>query len=89
MLLTLLLAVMGRRKPELAPAVAAAPEKKLVNADWDGLVKQAYLRTVSRPPTAEELQRSKQYVLETDQPSAGLRDLVWALLNTKEFIVNH
>ena len=81
--------------PEVAPepgvevVVATTPENKLSDADWDGFIRNAYLRTVSRPPTAEELQRSKQYITESEQTSTGMRDLVWALLNTKEFIVNH
>jgi Protein of unknown function (DUF1549)/Protein of unknown function (DUF1553) len=53
------------------------------------LVRQAYLRTVSRPPTAEELARAGQHLHESTNRLTGLRDLLWALLNTKEFIVNH
>lgn len=70
-------------------AATPAPENKLAESEWDGLIREAYLRTVSRPPTAEELQRSKQYIAESEQASTGIRDVVWALLNTKEFIVNH
>jgi hypothetical protein len=72
------------------PAVEKpAEEKKLSDADWDAVIREAYLRTVSRPPTADEIQRSKKYITESEQASTGMRDLVWALLNTKEFIVNH
>ncbi|MBI1346517.1 DUF1549 domain-containing protein [bacterium] len=53
------------------------------------VVKQAYLRTVSRPPTEAELGRSLSYFQETGDLAIGTRDLLWALLNTKEFIVNH
>ncbi|MES2788722.1 MAG: DUF1549 and DUF1553 domain-containing protein [Planctomycetota bacterium] len=76
-------------EPVVAGAEPAQTENKLADADWDSLIRQAYLRTVSRPPSAEELQRSKQYIIESEQTSTGMRDLVWALLNTKEFIVNH
>lgn len=77
-------------EPEVAVAAATpAPENKLADADWENLIRQAYLRTVSRPPTSEELQRSKEYIAQSEQASSGMRDLVWALLNTKEFIVNH
>lgn len=61
----------------------------LPDSDWEALIREAYLRTVSRPPSTEELERSKQYIKESEQPSTGMRDVVWALLNTKEFIVNH
>lgn len=52
------------------------------------LVRQAYLRTLSRPPNQPELQRSLAYLSESSS-AEGLRDLVWALINTKEFVVNH
>lgn len=52
-------------------------------------IRIAYLRTVSRPPTGEELARARRYLKESPRLDAGLRDLLWALLNTDEFIVNH
>lgn len=76
-------------EPAVEAVVATTPENKLSDADWESLIRQAYLRTVSRPPTPDELQRSKQYITDSEQASTGMRDLVWALLNTKEFIVNH
>ena len=53
------------------------------------LVNQAYLRTVSRYPTTNELTESVKYMASAPDAAAGARDLLWALLNTKEFIVNH
>jgi hypothetical protein len=53
------------------------------------LIREAYLRTVSRLPTDQESERARRYFKETGDPVAGLRDLLWALLNTNEFIVNH
>jgi hypothetical protein len=52
-------------------------------------VKQAYLRTLSRYPTESELSSSRRYIAESPDPISGLRDVMWALLNTKEFILNH
>ena len=52
-------------------------------------MRQAYLRTVSRYPTDAELQRSITHIKESGETVAGVRDVLWALLNTKEFIVNH
>ncbi len=54
-----------------------------------GLVEQAYLRTLSRPPRPEEVARSVAHFQELGDLTAGARDLIWALLNTKEFVVNH
>lgn len=57
--------------------------------DLSKVVTQAYLRTVSRYPTDAELRRTVEYMQQADSPVQGLRDLLWALINTKEFIVNH
>ncbi|MFL2870123.1 MAG: DUF1549 and DUF1553 domain-containing protein [Pirellulaceae bacterium] len=59
------------------------------DVDFSELVKQAYLRTLSRFPTDEELERSLAFVEDAESEMEGLRDVLWALLNTKEFIVNH
>lgn len=55
----------------------------------DQLIRQAYLRTVSRYPTDEELAVSREYIEQAPDTVSGLGDLLWALINTKEFIVNH
>lgn len=57
--------------------------------DRDALIAEAFLRTHSRHPTAAEMQRSRDHLARANTPSAGLRDLLWALLNTREFITNH
>jgi hypothetical protein len=44
---------------------------------------------LSRYPTSEELERSSDYVKSADETINGVRGLLWALVNTKEFIVNH
>lgn len=53
-------------------------------------VRDLYLRAFSRQPTAEELQTALSYI---ERKKANLReayeDLVWALINSKEFIFNH
>ncbi len=63
--------------------------EKVAELDADQVIKQAYLRTLSRYPTDEELQRSRQYIDNNDDTINGIRGLLWALVNTKEFIVNH
>ena len=55
----------------------------------DRIVRQAYLRTLSRPPSGEEREVAISHVREAKDVVSGTRDLLWALLNTKEFIVNH
>ncbi|MBL8794638.1 MAG: DUF1549 domain-containing protein [Planctomycetia bacterium] len=54
----------------------------------DTLIRQAYLRTLSRLPDERERTASLKYLREAPDLVSGLRDLLWALLNTKEFLVN-
>lgn len=53
------------------------------------LVREAYLRTLSRLPEESELHDSLEYLQTTKTIQEGLQDLMWALLNTQEFITNH
>lgn len=55
----------------------------------DELVTQAYLRTLSRRPNEAELADCSQHVKESTDIIDGLKDLLWALTNTEEFITNH
>jgi hypothetical protein len=58
-------------------------------ADTAALIREAFLRTVSRPPTAAEAERSAAHLERVGGPLEGLQELLWALLNTREFITNH
>jgi hypothetical protein len=58
-------------------------------ADHDSLIREAYLRSLSRLPNASERARCRQHLAGAANPAEGLRDLLWALLNTQEFITNH
>jgi hypothetical protein len=72
-----------------APAQPTEKSEKIADLDPDQIIQQAYLRTLSRYPTSEELERSRQYVASNEETINGVRGLLWALVNTKEFIVNH
>jgi len=67
--------------------VAEQPEG--VNVDPVTLVRQAYLRTLSRQPTDDEIARCQQFLVDSSSPLEGAKGLLWTLINTKEFIVNH
>jgi hypothetical protein len=51
------------------------------------LVQEAWLRTLNRRPTAVESARGARHIADAESPVEGVRDLMWALLNTKEFIL--
>jgi hypothetical protein len=77
----------GDQPPAVSPA--ASPAAEPAPADVARIVRQAYLRTLSRPPTEAEASRATSYFSETASVREAARDLLWALLNTKEFVVNH
>ena len=78
----------GYKKRFAEPARTADKESSSAFATEE-IVSQAFLRTLSRYPSDEELRRSVEYVNAEENKINGVRGLVWALLNTKEFIVNH
>jgi hypothetical protein len=56
--------------------------------DRKALIRTAWLRTVNRPPTSGEIERALKHLARVESVTEGLRDVLWALLNTKEFILN-
>ena len=72
------------------PVKQTSPERQLPAAEVASkIVRGAYLRTLSRYPTEQELERSVKYLGESADLAKGAKDLLWVLLNTKEFILNH
>jgi len=76
-----------KAKPDPEPEKPAPAATASLNTDE--LVREMYLRTLSRFPTDSEMSRSREYVAAAKDQVTGVRDVLWALLNTKEFIVNH
>ena len=57
--------------------------------DATKVVEEVYLRTLSRRPTAFELVTSQKAIAIAESPLNGVSDVLWALINSKEFILNH
>lgn len=55
----------------------------------DALIEEAYLRCLGRPPEASESARCRSHLDKAANLREGMSDLLWALLNTKEFLMNH
>lgn len=53
------------------------------------VVEELYLATVTRPPTASELDRTLQHVRTAASRQEGFQDVLWSLLNRHEFLMNH
>ena len=53
------------------------------------VVTDLYIRCFSREPTEREMTRILEAIKQADDQQAALRDVFWALLNSKEFLFNH
>jgi hypothetical protein len=72
----------------------AAPDGRLVDilkaqSNDAKRIEEVYLWTVSRLPSSEEVQKCVQYVKESPTPEKGYEDVMWSLLNTREFLLVH
>jgi hypothetical protein len=52
-------------------------------------VRRLYLLAFAREPDREELKIAQDYIQSKESPREAFEDIVWALLNTKEFLFNH
>jgi hypothetical protein len=52
-------------------------------------VEELFLAAYSRPPTPAERSRTLAYLKKQKDLRQGLEDVVWALLNSREFLFNH
>ena len=77
---------------EMAKKVAGERLKKLVadKRSAEDRLRELYLVALSRPPSQEEMARMTAYLqARSDNLSSAYEDLLWAVLNTKEFLYNH
>jgi hypothetical protein len=72
-----------------AKPAAKATAPAATDIDYTSFVEEVYLRTLSRMPSDDERKIAVDAIASASDPVNGLRDVMWALLNTKEFIVNH
>ncbi len=56
----------------------------------DQKINELYLRAFSRQPNPQEIETALNYLeKKKDKPKEALEDLIWAILNSKEFLFNH
>ncbi|MCB9923126.1 MAG: DUF1553 domain-containing protein [Planctomycetaceae bacterium] len=55
-------------------------------AEHEAIVKQLYAATLSRFPTEQELAASREYLADYASPQECYEDLLWALMNSKQFL---
>lgn len=65
--------------------------ERLIKSGKSGtqIIEELYLRTLSRFPKKDEAQLAQQGIGQAPSPREGYEDLLWALLNSKEFLFNH
>jgi hypothetical protein len=69
------------------PAVARAIQ---VGANRPpAVIEQLFLAALARRPTAAEVKRLTEYVRRQQNPQSGYADVLWALVNSSEFALNH
>ena len=55
----------------------------------DAAVEELFLGTLSRLPTEKEKGDAVKYLKDAKNRPGALQDVLWALINTREFILNH
>lgn len=53
------------------------------------VIESLYVRCLTRKPTPPEMEKLLAVVAGAENPQAGLEDVFWALLNSREFVFNH
>jgi hypothetical protein len=75
--------ILGRvRNPAARPALLV--QKKMTDEE---LVKEIYLWALARFPTEKELALGSEFLKIDENRTAGAQDLMWALLNSKDFLL--
>ncbi|MFG0240765.1 MAG: DUF1553 domain-containing protein, partial [Gimesia chilikensis] len=72
-----------------SPAKVQTLEEPISAEKTEEIITRTYLRSLSRYPTEQETESAKKYIEESKDKMAGIYDLIWAVLNTKEFMLNH
>ncbi|NNE00914.1 MAG: DUF1553 domain-containing protein, partial [Pirellulaceae bacterium] len=55
----------------------------------DEKIRELYLTAFSREPTSDELKATKTYLSTKSNRREAFEDLVWSIVNSKEFLFNH
>ena len=52
-------------------------------------VEELFLAALSRPPSGDEARSALDHLRASPDRASGLADVLWALINTREFVLNH
>ncbi len=74
---------------KLAHAQGRIAKLLAANTSHDSIVEEFYLATLNRFPSSEERQACTELFRETSDPRTFYEDLLWSLLNSKQFLLIH
>ncbi|MCP4192853.1 MAG: DUF1553 domain-containing protein [Planctomycetaceae bacterium] len=77
--------ILGKVSADAGRAAKMIDDKRAL----DQQIKEMYLIAFSRQPDADELRIASDYIQSKENSREGFEDVVWALINTKEFLFNH
>ncbi|MBN4060944.1 DUF1553 domain-containing protein [bacterium AH-315-I18] len=71
--------------------IAKSPYRKqlLKNTNNEQVITSIYMTAFSHPPTVQKMDKLKAYIHSSASRSDAISDLLWATLNTREFMFNH
>ncbi len=78
--------VQGKLSADTGRAAALAKDTERAEEDK---VRELYFLAYSRMPEAEEVQIATAHLAKSADKKQAYEDIVWALINTKEFLFNH
>jgi len=74
---------------ELTPKKPGPAQRVELPDGVEELITETFLRTVSRYPSNKEMESARADLAKSKNVVEGIQELLLALLNTKEFMVNH
>ena len=78
--------ILGKVAHDDGRAATLAKQKERSIAERIG---ELYLRAFARPPDEQEIAIARGHIEQSSDARIAFEDIVWALLNTKEFLFNH
>ncbi len=74
---------------KIADAKGRVEQLAKAKTDRKKAIEEIYLVTLSRLPKPEEVSKANGWIDSAKDSREGLQDLLWTLLNSKEFLFNH